>query len=171
MKEPPAWVGHGLFHGMLKNQLTIARRNPVNKVDPLTKEQRRRNMQAIRSKDTSIEKILRHGLWTQGIRYRKNYKALAGKPDIVLTKYKIAIFCDSEFWHGYNWEDKKSKITVNRAFWIDKIERNMRRDVAVNNALTDQGWTVLRFWGKDIKKNPNHCIEMIMAEIEKVRKH
>lgn len=140
-------------------------------MDPLTKEQRRKNMQAIRSKDTSIEKILRHELWERGVRYRKNYEALAGKPDIVITKYKIAVFCDSEFWHGYNWEDKKSKITANRTFWIDKIERNMRRDAAVNIVLTDQGWTVLRFWGKDIKKNLCYCVETIMAEIEKVRNH
>lgn len=139
-------------------------------MDPLTQEQRRKNMQAIKSKDTSIEKILRHGLWEKGIRYRKNYKTLAGKPDIVLTKYKIAIFCDSEFWHGYNWGEKKAKITVNRSYWIEKIEKNISRDLVVNNTLTSQGWTVLRFWGNEIKKNKNQCIEVIIAEIEKVRK-
>ena len=140
-------------------------------VDPLSKEQRRKNMQAIKSKDTSIEKILRHALWEQGIRYQKNYKMLFGKPDIVITKCKIAVFCDSEFWHGYNWEEKKAKITVNRQFWIDKIEKNIMRDEKVNKTLTDQGWNILRFWGKEIKKNPTHCVEIIMAEIEKVRQN
>jgi len=139
-------------------------------MDPLTKEQRRKNMQAIRSKDTSIEIILRQALWKQGIRYRKNYRMLAGKPDVVITKYKIAVFCDSEFWHGYNWEDKKAKITVNQQYWIDKIEKNMARDSKVNKILLDEGWTVLRFWGKEIKKDLNHCVEIIMAEIEKARK-
>lgn len=138
-------------------------------MDPLTKEQRRRNMQAIRSKDTSIEIVLRQALWKKGIRYRKNYKMLAGRPDIVITKYKIAVFCDSEFWHGYNWEDKKAKITVNQQYWIDKIERNMARDLKVNKMLLDEGWTVLRFWGKEIKKDLNHCVEIIMAEIENAR--
>lgn len=128
-------------------------------------------MRAVKSKDTSIERILRHKLWEKGIRYRKNYKTLPGKPDIVLTKNKIAVFCDSEFWHGYDWESKKTKITVNKQYWIDKIEKNMMRDMKVNKTLTDQGWAVLRFWGKDIKKNPNYCVEIIMTEIEKAREH
>ena len=90
-------------------------------MDNLTKEQRRRNMQAIRSKDTSIEIRLRKALWHQGIRYRKNYSKLLGKPDIVLTKYRIVIFCDSEFWHGHDWENTRYKIKSNQDYWIPKI--------------------------------------------------
>lgn len=134
-------------------------------MDPLTKEQRRKNMQAIKSKDTSIEILLRNALWNNGIRYRKNYKSLPGKPDIAITKLKIAIFCDSEFWHGYNWDEKKNKITVNRQYWIDKIEKNMARDIKTNDLLKQDGWIVLRFWGKEIKRNLSGCLDQINTSI------
>lgn len=81
-------------------------------MDVLTKEQRRKNMQSIRSKDTSIELALRKALWNQGYRYRKNYKKLPGKPDIALTRYKIAVFCDSEFFHGKDWDALKVRKIV-----------------------------------------------------------
>ena len=103
--------------------------------DDLTPEQRRKNMQAIRSKDTSIELRLRKALWERGIRYRKNYKKLIGKPDIAITKYRIAVFCDSDYWHGYDWENRNQRIKSNREYWIPKIERNMARDQEVNEAL------------------------------------
>lgn len=138
-------------------------------MDPLSKEQRRRNMQAIKSRDTSIEIILRKALWAQGIRYRKNYTKLIGKPDIAITKYRIAVFCDSEFWHGYNWEEKKKKIKNNASYWIRKIERNMERDFEVNATLYGLGWTVIRFWGKEIKKDTSKCVHIVIDEIEKVK--
>ena len=94
-------------------------------MDDLTPEQRKKNMQAIRSKDTTIELALRKALWKKGIRYRKNYKGLIGKPDIVITKYRIVVFCDSDFWHGYDWDNRKSRIKSNQEYWIPKIERNM----------------------------------------------
>ena len=97
-------------------------------MDKLTPEQRSLTMSHIRSKDTKIERILRNALWHKGYRYRKNYKQLPGSPDIAITKYKIAIFCDSEFFHGYNWEIKKQKLGQNKEYWIKKIERNMARD-------------------------------------------
>lgn len=139
-------------------------------MDPLNKEQRRRNMQAIRSKDTSIEILLRKALWQHGIRYRKNYKKLPGKPDIAITKYKIAVFCDSEFWHGHNWEVKKAKLSTNRQYWIDKIEKNMARDDDINYRLSQEGWLVLRFWGKDIKKDTDGCLRTIFDAINKLKK-
>ena len=120
--------------------------------DDLTPEQRRKNMQAIRSKDTSIEIKLRKALWEKGIRYRKNYKAVIGKPDIAITKCKIAVFCDSDYWHGYDWENRNQRIKSNREYWIPKIERNMERDRQVTKALEDDGWLVLRFWEWQIKK-------------------
>ncbi len=129
-------------------------------------EQRRRNMQRIKSKDTSIELILRKALWDKGFHYRKNYKGLIGKPDIVLTKYKIVIFCDSEFFHGYDWENRKNDFKTHQEFWIPKIERNMERDKEVTTALESQGWRVVRFWGKDIKKNTDKCVETILNLIE-----
>lgn len=134
-------------------------------MDNLTIAQRKKNMKAIKSNDTSIELILRKALWEKGIRYRKNYSKLPGKPDIVLTKYKIAIFCDSEFWHGKDWDVKKYRIQSNKEYWIPKIERNIKRDNEVNNLLHELGWTVIRFWGKDIYKNLNNCIEYIIDAI------
>lgn len=134
--------------------------------DDLTPEQRRRNMQAIKSKDTSIEIMLRKALWHRGIRYRKNLKELIGKTDIAITKHKIAVFCDSEYWHGYDWENQNKKIKSNRDYWIPKIERNMKRDKTVNEELTRQGWTVLRFWGFQIRRDLDSCVNDIVKAIE-----
>lgn len=132
-------------------------------MDNLTKEQRRTNMQHIRSKDTSIEVKLRKALWHKGYRYRKNDKRLPGKPDIALTKYKIAIFCDSEFFHGKDWEVLKPRLEKgnNGQYWISKISRNRERDDEVNKKLLFEGWTVIRFWGKDIQKNIEECVRVV----------
>jgi len=136
-------------------------------VDRLTDDQRHRNMQNIKAKDTSIECILRKALWNNGYRYRKNYKGLPGKPDIVLTKYKIAIFCDSEFFHGKDWEQLEEQLRrgKNADFWIRKITRNMERDTEVNAELKGLGWTVLRFWGKDIKKHTDECVSVVQETV------
>lgn len=132
-------------------------------MDVLTPEQRHRNMSNIKSKDTSIEILLRKALWNKGYRYRKNYKLLPGKPDIVLTKYKIAIFCDSEFFHGKDWAIKKEKLKAsnNSGYWINKIERNMERDKEKDQQLLFQGWTVIHFWGNDIQRNLDNCMQVI----------
>lgn len=135
--------------------------------DVLTPEQRKKNMQHIRSKDTAIELKLRKALWEKGYRYRKNYKDLPGKPDIVLTKYKIVIFCDGEFFHGKDWEVLKPKLenSNNGEFWIKKISRNIERDNEVDKELLFLGWTVIRFWGDEIKKDPNMCVRVIEETI------
>ncbi len=136
-------------------------------MDVLTKEQRRKNMQNIRSKDTQIEVLLRKALFSKGIRYRKNYGKLPGKPDIVLTKYKIAIFCDGEFFHGKDWEVLKPRLqkSNNSEFWINKISKNRERDDEVNKKLLFMGWTVIRFWGTDIKKHTEDCVRVIEETI------
>lgn len=135
--------------------------------DVLTPEQRRKNMQHIRSNNTKIEIILRKALWHKGYRYRINYKKLPGKPDIVLTKYKIAIFCDGEFFHGKDWEVLKPRLEKgdNGSFWVSKISRNRERDDEINKKLLFMGWTVIRFWGNDIKKNTDECIKVIEENI------
>lgn len=131
--------------------------------DVLTKEQRRRNMQNIKSKDTKIEVLLRKALWRKGIRYRKNYKGLPGTPDIVITKHKIAIFCDGEFFHGKDWEVLKPRLEKgdNSEFWISKISNNRKRDDEINKRLLFMGWTVIRFWGDDIKKHMDECVKVV----------
>ena len=135
--------------------------------DVLTKEQRHKNMQHIRSNNTKIEVLLRQALWRKGYRYRTNYKELQGHPDIVLTKYKIAIFCDGEFFHGKDWEVLKPRLekSNNSEFWINKISRNREHDDEVNKKLVFMGWTVIRFWGNDIKKNTEECVRVIEETI------
>lgn len=137
----------------------------------LTSEQRRKNMQHIRSQNTKIEVILRKALWKRGYRYRKNYKKLPENPDIVLTKYKIAIFCDGEFFHGKDWEILKPRLErgKNSDFWVTKISKNRERDEEINKKLLFMGWTVIRFWGMDIKKNTDECIKVIEETIFEVK--
>ena len=131
---------------------------------------RSENMRRICSKDTKIELALRKALWNKGYRYRKNYAALPGKPDIALTKYKIAIFCDSEFFHGKDWEILKPQLEKgnNGEFWVKKISRNRERDDEINKALLFRGWTVIRFWGKDILKNTDECVRVIEETVFEV---
>ncbi len=137
-------------------------------MDDLTPEQRRKNMQAIRSKDTSIEIALRTALWHRGVRYRKNYKQLPGKPDIAITKYRIVVFCDSDYWHGYDWENRHQRIKSNRDYWIPKIERNMARDKEITAQLQAMGWIVLRFWEWQIKKRLNECVDVVIKTIAEI---
>lgn len=112
-------------------------------------------------KHGKAETILAKSLWHKGFRYRLNYKKLPGSPDIAITKYQIAIFVDGEFWHGYDWEHKREKLKANRLYWIEKIEENMARDIRVDRALYSQGWTVLRFWERDVKKDLENCIQAV----------
>lgn len=130
-------------------------------MDNHTPEQRRRNMQAVKNTDSKIEVMLRKELWNRGLRYQKNSTKVYGKPDIVFIGKKVAVFCDSEFWHGYDWENKKNEIKSKREFWIPKIERNIQRDIEVTNKLQAEGWVVLRFLGNDIKKNLTECADKI----------
>ena len=135
-----------------------------------TPEQRRRNMQAIKSKDSKIEFILRRALYHKGYRYRKNSSQVYGHPDILFIKEKIAIFCDSEFWHGYDWENRKNDFKSNQDFWISKIARNMERDREVNQYLEHEGYIVLRFWGNQIKRDLESVIDRIDYAIKSCRK-
>ena len=132
-------------------------------MDNLTHSQRHKNMKNIKSKNTKIEIVLRKALWNKGYRYRKNYTDLPGKPDIVLTKYKIAIFCDGEFFHGKGWDKQKETLrnSNNSEYWIKKISKNIERDNRIDKELYALGWIVIRFWGKDILKHTDECIKYI----------
>lgn len=136
-------------------------------MDKLTPEQRHKNMVAVKSSGSKIEVMLMKELWSRGLRYRKNVKSVIGKPDIAFIGRKVAVFCDSEFWHGYNWEKRKSDFKSNQEFWIPKIERNMQRDIEVTKKLEADGWIVLRFWGNDIKKNLQQCADIIESAVRK----
>lgn len=131
-----------------------------------TKEQISFNMQRVKSKDTPIELTLRKALWEKGYRYRKNVKSVYGHPDIAFIGKKIAVFCDSEFWHGFDWDHQKNDFKTHQEFWIPKIEQNIERDKKVTEKLKSEGWTVIRFWGKEILKDTKDCVETIIKAIQ-----
>ena len=112
-------------------------------MDRVSKVQRRKNMQAVKNKNSKIEKKLAQALRSRGYKFKKNYTKVFGKPDIVFLPFKIAIFCDSEFWHGKDWRLKKREIKSNRKFWYSKIESNIARDKEVNSILKNMKWKVM----------------------------
>lgn len=131
-------------------------------MDTLNTKQRRYAMQSVHSENTKPEVILRKALWHRGIRYRKNYSLLPGKPDIVLTRQKIAIFVDGDFWHARGHQQNPGEqVKSHKEYWEPKLKRNVERDKEVNDMLTELGWIVLRFWESDIKKNLEGCITEI----------
>lgn len=130
-----------------------------------TTKKRSKIMARIRGKNTKPELLFRKALWKRGIRYRVDSKKLPGKPDVSIQKYKLAIFIDGEFWHGYNWPERKKSIKSNRGFWIPKIERNMQRDSEVNHQLMEMGFTVFRFWEKEIRSQLDKCINDVLVYI------
>jgi DNA mismatch endonuclease (patch repair protein) len=134
-------------------------------MDRVTPQQRSKNMRAIRSTNTKAEIRLAKSLWHLGFRYRKNNRTVCGTPDLTFKKLKIAIFVDSEFFHGKDWETLKDRVKTNTEFWQKKIERNIQRDIEVNNYLESQNWKVLRFWSEQIEKNLEECVVTIQSEI------
>lgn len=127
-------------------------------------------MQAVKATGSKIETTLAKSLFARGHRYRKNDKTVFGKPDLTFKKLKIAVFVDSEFWHGKDWETKKHEHKTNKAFWHSKIERNIKRDEEVNSKLLKEGWIILRFWGADIQKNLPTCITKIEQKINEAKR-
>lgn len=135
-------------------------------MDVLTPEQRTKNMRAIKFKNTKIEELLAKALTQKGLSYRRNNIKVFGKPDFTFRSLKIAIFCDSEYFHGKDWEINKHRIKTNTEFWQGKIEGNIARDNLVNETLLKDGWKVIRFWGDEIKKKIDFCVQSIEKEIE-----
>lgn len=129
--------------------------------DKFSKEQRSRNMSLIKSTNTKEEIRLAKALWAKGYRYRKNNKKIFGTPDLTFKKQKVAIFVDGEFFHGHNWEEAKFRIKSNTDYWIPKIERNMKRDIEVNEYLESNGWKIIRFWSKYVRASLDNCISVI----------
>lgn len=134
-------------------------------MDVHTKEQRSKNMAAIRGKNTKAELQLAKALWHLGLRYRKHNKSIFGTPDFTFKKHKVAVFVDSEFFHGKDWDTRKRPVT-NAEFWVKKIERNIQRDIEVNTYLRENGWIVLRFWSAQVKKDLDGCVAQIQQAIQ-----
>lgn len=120
-----------------------------------------KRMSKVKLKRNSVETKLAKALWHKGYRYRLNYKELPGSPDIVLTKYHIAIFVDGEFWHGKDFEERKEKLINNKDYWIEKIQENIDRDNLNDKLLRQQGWTPLHFWSKDVEKYLDACVGVV----------
>lgn len=134
-----------------------------------TTPKRSRMMARIKGKNSKPEMILRKALWARNVRFRLHDSSLPGRPDIVIKKYKLAIFVDGEFWHGFDWKSRREQIKTNRLFWIPKIERNMQNDERVNRALRNMGYTVFRFWSQDILKELPKVINQIELFLESRR--
>lgn len=132
---------------------------------PMTRSE---NMSRIRSKNTSIEILLGKIMWHHGLRYRKHESTVFGKPDFVFKRKKIAVFCDSEFWHGKYLMEGKYIPKTNAEFWIAKLKKNIQRDIDVNTFLQAEGWTVVRFWEEDIRKDPNQCALEVKVLVENI---
>jgi len=128
--------------------------------DIFTPEKRSWVMSRIRGTNTKIDLKMNEILGNMRYKYEM-YPKMFGKPDFVLPKKKIVIFCDGDFWHGYRYYEKKR---LTKKFWRDKIERNMRRDLSVSRRLRREGWSVLRFWEHDIEKNPKKCMRRIVKK-------
>lgn len=132
-----------------------------------TPEQISYNMSRVRSSGSLIELELGKALWALGLRYRKQYARVAGKPDFAIVFARVAVFCDSSFWHGRDWPNSAAAIKSNRRFWIPKIERTIARDREVNRALRQLGWLVLRFWDTQILKNPERCAQRVLNTVRR----
>ncbi|MDO8538437.1 MAG: very short patch repair endonuclease [archaeon] len=145
-------------------------------------EQRKRNpkitskiMSQIRSKHTKIELLLAKEFRKSKIKFRR-YQSLPGKPDFIIYRKKIAIFCDGDFWHGNNWKirgmkNQNEEFSKLSDFWIKKIKRNILRDKQINKLLKKMGWIVLRFWESKIKKSPKKIIKKIEKTIKDYSDH
>ncbi|MFR7562448.1 MAG: very short patch repair endonuclease [Coprobacillaceae bacterium] len=125
-----------------------------------------KRMAHVKTKKNSAEVMLAKSLWHRGYRYRLNYKALPGSPDVALTKYRIAIFIDGEFWHGKNFEQRKNKLKNNKDYWIEKIQENIDRDLRNDKLLRQMDWYPIHFWSNDVIKYCNQCIDEIIYTIE-----
>lgn len=123
-------------------------------------------MSRIKGKNTGIEMRLRHELYRRGLHYRHNTKFIFGHPDISFKRYKVAVFCDSEFWHGYHFLENEKQLKTNRDYWIPKIKRNMARDSEVNSALAKENYLVLRFWGQQIEKDVSRCADQVVSALK-----
>jgi len=127
---------------------------------------RSRTMSRIRSRDTGPEVVLRRALWAKGVRYRKNYRRIPGTPDIAIVRSRVAVFVDGTFWHGYDWENKKPRIKANATYWVPKIERTIARDRVVDEELLGLGWSVIRFWDTDVRRDLDACVCRVLSMLE-----
>ena len=124
------------------------------------------NMSKVKSAGSQIEKLIATELRRQKIKFRRQQRQIEGNPDFVIAKQKVVIFCDSHFWHGYDWNKRKADHKSNKEYWFNKIKRNIERDRTVNKILKAQGWKVFRFWEHEILKSSKKCINRVNAGLK-----
>jgi DNA mismatch endonuclease (patch repair protein) len=124
---------------------------------------------ANKSRDTEPEMALRRALWRLGYRYRLEPRRVFGRPDLVLPRHQVAIFCDGDFWHGRDWPQRRAKLLkgANAEYWVAKIESNIERDRRVTRELRRQGWTVLRIWEGDLRRNPAATVKKVQRVLNR----
>ena len=156
--------------------LPLSQRSPLVKTDgaAITARQtrpdwRKTAISKVKGKNSAIEMAVRRALWARGLRYRIHYQKATGHPDIAFPRQKLAIFIDGEFWHGFNWDERRNDHKQNPEFWIKKIEANIKRDQQNNRQLEAEGWTVRRFWGKETRLDPDSCVDEIVAVLSELR--
>lgn len=134
--------------------------------DVFSKRKRSEVMSLIRSKNTKPEvafrKLISSAIYPLGLRYRIHYAKLPGKPDVAFVSKRLALFIDGSFWHGYK---LKQGQKLAKKYWLPKIEKNIARDKSVNRLLRQQGWTVMRFWEHDLKRNPEKIVASVLREL------
>lgn len=135
-----------------------------------TKEEISRIMRKVKSSGSKMENVLGKSMWSLGLIYRKQYRKIPGRPDFVFPSAKVAVFCDSNFWHGYRWQKNRSEFKRRKGYWLKKIERNMARDKKINKELKREGWKVIRFWEHQIKKGLDRCAQKVFLTVERRKK-
>jgi DNA mismatch endonuclease (patch repair protein) len=134
-----------------------------------------RMMAAVRNKDSKAELALRRQLYARGLRYRLHARDLPGRPDLVVRKYRLAVFVDGDFWHGNAWKVRglarfEDQFPSNRDFWVAKIRRNMQRDQEVTATLVANGWTVVRLWESDVLASPAAAADRVQGALNSGRR-
>ncbi|MGE3779431.1 MAG: very short patch repair endonuclease [Pirellulaceae bacterium] len=129
-------------------------------MDSVNRAVRSHIMSRIKQRDSAIERQLRSAVWRAGLRYRKNVR-IHGTPDLVFRSAKVLVFVDSCFWHGCRFHCRMPKSNVE--FWKTKIMRNRRRDLRVTRFYRRRGWTVLRFWEHQLLRDPDGCVNRVIA--------
>jgi DNA mismatch endonuclease (patch repair protein) len=144
---------------------------PSSRRDPAVTS---RMMAAVRNKDSKAELALRRQLHARGLRYRLHARDLPGRPDLVIHKYRLAVFVDGDFWHGNAWKVRglarfEDQFPSNRDFWVAKIRRNMQRDQEVTAALVAGGWTVVRLWESEVLASPAAAADRVQGALRSCR--
>ena len=143
------------------------RKKPKSRYRPRPAEVTSKVMAQVKSKDSKAELILRKTLWRSGYRYRIHDSRLVGKPDIAFPKARLVVFVDGDFWHGHALQEegvetfRAAMRTARFDWWLEKIQKTIRRDTSITEKLTAEGWRVLRFWESEVLSDPTSVADRV----------